>query len=237
MNTPTFASLNDTLSKRYPTTTFTFLTCDVSSWESISSCFSQTYSTVGHIDIVIANAGISKESRLIDDDVNAEPSKPLVPSIDVNLVGCIYTVKLGIHYLRRNTPSLDSAGRGTIIATASNAGIYAFPVAPIYAATKAGVINLVRSLAPTLSSHHIQISALAPAVLATNIAPDPKLFEGMILTPMSTMGRAVDVLCEEGRTGTVVEVHGERVSVRDVYGWVDEDSRRNVEEFTRLGYA
>ena len=55
--------------------------------------------------------------------------------------------------------------RGSIIVTASNAGLYPFPVAPLYAAAKAGLINLVRSLAPVLAKSSIQINALAPAVL------------------------------------------------------------------------
>lgn len=54
-------------------------------------------------------------------------------------------------------------GGGSIICTASNAGLYPFPVAPLYAVSKAGVINLVRSLAKPLRELDIQINALAPA--------------------------------------------------------------------------
>ena len=250
MTTSSFPALQSSLETTYPNTKFSFLTCDVSSWDSISSCFSQVYSQTGRIDIVMANAGISKEGKLIDDDPSAAPSKPDLKTIDVNLTGCIYTIKLAIHYMRRNAlPSDPSATtnattttppcRGQIIATASNAGVYAFPVAPVYASTKAGVINLVRSLAPTLARPELSITlnALAPAVLETNIAPDKALFKSMILTPMSTLCKGVGVLLEPGRTGDCAEIHGDKVSVREVYGWVDEDSRRNVEEFTRLGYA
>lgn len=55
--------------------------------------------------------------------------------------------------------------RGSIICTASNAGIYPFPVGPLYAASKAGVIGFVRSMAPVIAKNKIQINALAPAVL------------------------------------------------------------------------
>lgn len=55
--------------------------------------------------------------------------------------------------------------RGSIICTASNAGIYPFPVGPLYAASKAGVIAFVRSMAPVIARNKIQINALAPAVL------------------------------------------------------------------------
>lgn len=74
---------------------------------------------------------------------------------------------LAIHYISKNTP-LSKYGvesKGSIICTASNAGLYAFPMAPIYAATKYGVIGLVRALAAGLVKESIQINALAPAVI------------------------------------------------------------------------
>lgn len=60
--------------------------------------------------------------------------------------------------------------KGCIICTASNAGLYPFPVAPIYAASKCGVVGLVRSLARSLEREAIQINALAPAVLGMQIS-------------------------------------------------------------------
>lgn len=72
-------------------------------------------------------------------------------------------VKLAIHYMSKN--QLTGPSRGSIICTASNAGLYPFPVSPLYAAAKAGVIGLVRSTAPVLERHKIQINGLAPAVL------------------------------------------------------------------------
>jgi NAD(P)-dependent dehydrogenase (short-subunit alcohol dehydrogenase family) len=49
--------------------------------------------------------------------------------------------------------------------TASNAGLYSFPMAPLYAATKHGVVGLVRSLSRTLATKQIRINGLAPAVI------------------------------------------------------------------------
>lgn len=78
-------------------------------------------------------------------------------------------VHLGIHYISKNAPADAGDGKplskGSIICTASNAGLYAFPMAPVYSATKHGVIGLVRSLAPKLEREQIQINALAPAVI------------------------------------------------------------------------
>ncbi len=62
-------------------------------------------------------------------------------------------------------PVDESPSRGLIICTASNAGLYPFPLAPLYATSKFGVIGLVRSTARVIEKSKIQINALAPAVL------------------------------------------------------------------------
>lgn len=60
---------------------------------------------------------------------------------------------------------LSGSSKGLIVCTASNAGLYPFPIAPIYSATKHGVVGLVRSLARPLEAESIRINALAPAVI------------------------------------------------------------------------
>lgn len=135
-------------------------------------------------------------------------------------------------------PASTGSSRGTIICTASNAGLYPFPVAPVYSATKAGVIGLVRSLALPYAKHNIQINALAPAVLETNIAPTRDLFSNMVLTPFTTITRGVQQFIDDpSMTGQVAEIHGESVTIRPHLEIVDEDSGRNLEEFWRFGRA
>jgi len=125
-----------------------------------------------------------------------------------------------------------SASKGSIICTASNAGIYAFPIAPLYAASKHAVVGLARSLARPLEKENIQINALAPAVLETNIAPSKDLFKPMIVTPMSTAQAAVDKLVSDtSLTGQIAEVHGSNVTLREPTPYVDEDSKKNLETF------
>ena len=80
---------------------------------------------------------------------------------------CFVAVKLAAHYLAKNVPDAETGSRGAIVCTASNAGLYPFPVGPLYAASKGGVIALVRSLARPLARQNIQINALAPAVIGT----------------------------------------------------------------------
>ncbi|RHZ44197.1 putative short chain dehydrogenase/reductase [Aspergillus thermomutatus] len=230
------------LRTEYPSASLTFEQCDVSAWESQAAAFDKAYAEQGHIDIVFANAGITQKGDLLANIHDAKPSKPELRTLDVNLIGVIYTVKLAAHYMAKNaargSESSPNLSKGSIICTASNAGIYAFPIAPLYAATKSGVIGLVRSLARSLEQEQIQINALAPAVIETNIAPDSALFRSMILTPMSTATRAVaQLLGDSSLTGRVAELHGEYVTFAEPPRYVDEDTGTNIEMFWKLGYA
>lgn len=78
----------------------------------------------GKINHVFANAGIAPTISLLEDDVdsNGDLLPPSLRTINVNLVGCMYTVKLGIHYIRQNP-----AG-GSIVITASGSSFTRFPV-------------------------------------------------------------------------------------------------------------
>lgn len=234
------ADLLSTLARTHPAASFSYHQCDIASWDSVAGAFREVYREKGRIDTVMANAGISREESLIPSTIptaGTEPTKPELRTMDVNFTGTLYTVKLAIHYLLLNERD-GGKSRGSITVTASNAGIYAFPVAPLYGACKAGLVNLVRSMGPGLVQHGIRINGLAPAVLETNIAPSKDLFKGMIMTPMATLTKAVAMFEDEAeRTGQVAEVHGNSVTVREVPGFVDKDSEANLMHFASLGYA
>ncbi|KIH90253.1 short chain dehydrogenase/reductase [Sporothrix brasiliensis 5110] len=237
-------------------TQVSFLECDVASWVSQAAAFRHVYDACGgRIDVVMANAGISEngESPLVaeamkdeDEDEPGEPSEPSMRTLNVNLVGTIFrnngAIKLATHYMKKNTPAVYgkrwAASRGRIICTASNAGLYPFPVAPIYAASKNGVIGLVRSLAQPLERAAIEIFGLAPAVLETNIAPNKDLFKAMKMTPMTTLTKGVnEILTGSELSGGVAEIHGENVTFRAAPEFVDADSEANINNFWNLGYA
>lgn len=73
--------------------------------------------------------------------------------------------------MKQNTPDEASSLNGSIICTASNAGLYPFPIAPLYSATKHAVVGLVRSLGRPLQEQNIQINALAPNVIRKSYLP------------------------------------------------------------------
>jgi len=238
VNTEAGTKIVGKLSTEYPNATVTFRKCDVSSWEDQAAAFKEVYEKRGTIDIVMANAGISEQGSTTAIDLREEePTEPRLGAIKVNLIGVVYTVKLASHYMNKK-PDTTGRSRGLIICTASNAGLYAFPVAPLYAASKYGVIGLVRSLGRPLQRRGIQINGLAPAVIETNIAPSKDLFKGMVITPMETLIQGVShFVADASLSGEVAEIHGSKVTLRPPHDYVDEDSARNLDVFANLGYA
>ncbi|KAJ5887743.1 hypothetical protein N7495_007784 [Penicillium taxi] len=225
------------LSTEFPAASISFEQCDVSSWESQAAVFKKVYTERGRIDVVFANAGISERGNLLPEEDVDEPSKPDLATLNVNFIGVIYSVRLSIFYMSKNAGS-GSTSNGLIVCTASNAGLYPFPVAPMYGATKAGVVNLVRSLEQHLAPKKIRINALAPSVIETNIAASADLFKAMILTPMSTAINSVAQFIEdESLSGKIAELHGEHVTFAEPPDFVDEDTRKNLQSFWNLGHA
>ncbi|KAL1972599.1 hypothetical protein VTN31DRAFT_7013 [Thermomyces dupontii] len=232
INSATGAPVVANLQQEFPHASFSFHQVDISLWKSISAAFAQVYSQHGRIDHVFANAGITEIGWLIDKEEQI-PSEPELKTLNVNLVGTVYTIKLAIHYLLKN-PAEPS--RGGITCTASNAGIYPLHIAPLYSAAKHGVIGLVRSLSRPLEKEKIRINALAPAVVESNISSSKELFKHMIITPMSTVTKAAQNFVEDpGLTGKVAELHEGNITFRDPPPFVDENSEKNIEMFWKLG--
>lgn len=85
---PDGASIVEGLKSEYPGASFSFTKCDVSNWNEMAATFKAIYQSQGHIDVVMANAGISREGSLIVDE--DEPSQPGLKTLEVNLIGAIY---------------------------------------------------------------------------------------------------------------------------------------------------
>ncbi|KAH7367042.1 hypothetical protein B0T11DRAFT_336475 [Plectosphaerella cucumerina] len=241
VNSTTGPAIVAEVASEFPQASLSFKWCDVSSWEAQSIIFEHVYREHGgRIDVVMANAGISEHSAGALDCVPRELAlKPSMRMANINLDGAIYTVSLAVHYMQKNEISsrLPST-RGSIICTASSAAIYPFPVSPLYAASKAGLVGFVRSMAVRLLDSKIQINSLAPVVIETNITPDKALFKQMIVTPASTLTRAVAKFMENpGLTGQLAEIHGDSVTLRPDAEYVDVDTEKNLRMFWELGHA
>ncbi|KAF2629163.1 NAD(P)-binding protein [Macroventuria anomochaeta] len=142
-----------------------FSKVDVTDWREQLELFKAAEKKYGKIDHVFANAGIAPTISLLEEDVDSSGDllPPNLKTINVNLLGCLYTVKLGIHHIRRNPSG------GSIVITASGSSFTRFP-ATDYTTTKHAVLGLMRSLTGHLYPQlPIRINAIAPSWTETGI--------------------------------------------------------------------
>jgi NAD(P)-dependent dehydrogenase (short-subunit alcohol dehydrogenase family) len=112
----------------------------------------------GGLDIVFANAGIAGGLSSIFEQ-SAEDWQEI---LRVNLIGPFLAIKYA-------APAIKERGGGSIICTASVAGIRAGAGGPAYSASKAGVINLVRIAATQLAGANIRVNAICPGLIETGM--------------------------------------------------------------------
>lgn len=105
------------LNEKYGEGRTSFVKVDIRDWDQQKKMFESARSKFGSVDVVIANAGISRssgDSLWNLDPVDGEPTKPNLNIIDVNLRGSFYTWKLAVHYFRQQ-PEAEARDRCFII--------------------------------------------------------------------------------------------------------------------------
>jgi meso-butanediol dehydrogenase/(S,S)-butanediol dehydrogenase/diacetyl reductase len=129
---------------------------DVSNLKQVQSAFSEAVRLMGGVDVLINNAGISIRHNFLE--ITPEEWDK---TIAVNLTGVFYVAQTAARHMWER-------GSGVILQTASTNGVMGYPFYADYNATKAGVIELTKSMA----------LELAPKVRVCAVAP------GYVLTPM-----------------------------------------------------
>lgn len=131
--------------------------CDVSSLDDNLAAVAVALETFGSLDVAVLNAGVSAGCSLGDDFDLARYRR----LIGANLDGPV----LGLHAV---WPAMRERG-GDVVITASMAALAAVPADPLYAASKAAVTALVRSVAPAWSSAGVRVNAVCPSFTDTAI--------------------------------------------------------------------
>ena len=136
------------------------LVADVSDEAQMRDAVGTLTSATGHLDIVVANAGINGTWAPIDDLKPEEWDRTMA----VNLRGTYLTLHLTV-------PHLKSAGGGAIVIVSSINGTRTFttPGATAYSATKAGQLAMMQQLALELGKHQIRVNAVCPGAIETDI--------------------------------------------------------------------
>jgi NAD(P)-dependent dehydrogenase (short-subunit alcohol dehydrogenase family) len=171
----------------------TFLRCDVSDYDQVVATTDAAEQVHGGLDLVFLNAGISTGCGL-DGDFDLAAYRR---AMGINLDGVVFGVHAALPALRRR-------GGGSIVCTASMAGLTAVPFDPAYGANKHAVVGLVRGLGPTLAPQNITINAFCPGFAETKIIANIKdmlLESGVPIIPVETAGAAVLQAFDSGETG------------------------------------
>lgn len=144
---------------------------DVRDFAALKAALDAGVEHFGRLDIVCANAGIAAMAfRELTDD---EDLQMWTDVLDVNLVGSFHTAKAAI-------PHLIAGGRGgSIVFTSSTAGLKGFGGLQGgglgYAASKHGIVGLMRTLSNALAPHSIRVNTVHPTAVNTMMAVNPAM--------------------------------------------------------------
>jgi len=138
---------------------------DVRDDAEIRSAIDEVVDESGGIDIVFANAGLSRGSSFASNEGFLEnfPEEAWDEVIDIDLSGAFFTVQAGAVHMKQQ-------GSGSIIVTASTAGMRSDPYCSYaYVAAKAGLINASRQAAFELAPFGVRVNVISPGPFKTNI--------------------------------------------------------------------
>ncbi|WAM33086.1 3-oxoacyl-[acyl-carrier-protein] reductase [Caldicellulosiruptor morganii] len=158
--------------------------CDVSSSEEVNAMFSQIESEFGKLDILVNNAGITKDGLILRMD-----EEQFDRVIAINLKGAFLCAKAAAKLMVKQR-------EGNIINISSVVGITGNAGQANYAASKAGIIGLTKSLAKELASRNIRVNAIAPGFIKTDMTDvlSEKVKEAMLSSiPLGRFGEADEV--------------------------------------------
>lgn len=162
--------------------------CDVRRMSEIAALVSIGSRSFSHPDIVFANAGI--EGSLCAPWEYAE--EEFMRVLDVNVVGIWRTMKAVL-------PAMVERGTGSIVATASAAGLVGAAGLCGYVASKHGVVGLVRSVAGSVARSGVRVNALCPGMVGTALldrltAVEPRIHDALLTqTPMGRLATLQEI--------------------------------------------
>ncbi len=155
----------------------TAVECDVTSVESVDAAFTEVEDTLGSVTVLVSNAGITKDGlmlRMGEDDFSSV--------LDSNLTG-------GFRVAKRAIKAMMKARKGRIIFISSIVGIGGQAGQANYAASKAGLHGLARSLAKEFASRNITVNVVAPGPIATDMTAALTEAQLSAMTDMVPLGR------------------------------------------------
>jgi 3-oxoacyl-[acyl-carrier protein] reductase len=197
--------------------------CDVSRSTDVKRAVERTVTEFGKVEILVNNAGIGYATGSVDD-----PTHTLIENLTEEEWDRVLNVNLKSVFLfsRAVTPLMKRQMWGKIVSISSVAGITGHGIdggsGPAYGVSKAGIINLTKTLARQLGPYNVNVNCVAPgSVPETAFTMTKEEVAGeLALLPLKRMGRTLDIaeavafLCSEAAewiTGQTLSVNGGEV--------------------------
>ncbi|MFT4414867.1 3-oxoacyl-ACP reductase FabG [Fredinandcohnia humi] len=161
-----------------------FYKVDVADRESVEQMVAAVVERFGKIDILINNAGITRDGMLTK--LSLEDFQKV---IDVNLTGVFNCTQAAV-------PHMIAGGKGKIVNTSSVSGVYGNVGQTNYAATKAAVVGMTKTWAKELGRKGINVNAVAPGFIETNMVatvPEKVIEQLRQMIPLQKLGKPSDI--------------------------------------------
>jgi 3-oxoacyl-[acyl-carrier protein] reductase len=184
------------------------LDLDISSQEAVKAGFAKVIGEKGRVDILVNNAGITRDGLAVR---MKQADWDLV--LRINLSGAFFASQQAL-------PGMMKARWGRIVNIASVVGQAGSPGQANYAASKAGLIGITKTLAQEVGSRNITVNAVAPGYIQTDMTaglPEELKQKMLASVPLARMGNPSDIanavkflVSEEASyiTGHVLAVNG-----------------------------
>jgi NAD(P)-dependent dehydrogenase (short-subunit alcohol dehydrogenase family) len=140
-----------------------FVEGDVSNEDDVQAALKRAVATFGRVDVLVNNAAILIRHERLEEWTVAEFSR----IIAINLTSVFITT-------RTVAPAMARTGGGVIVNISSMGALWPVVLSPAYAAAKAGILGLTRSIAAMLETYKVRVNSVLPGLVATPMTADSR---------------------------------------------------------------
>lgn len=152
------------LSSLYPTVAIHVHQCDAADESAVAAVISDAMASYGRVDIYFANAGVVGQPKVFTDISSEE----FMSTLRTNTLGVFLAVKHAAAAMRKTSDEKKFPG-GSIICTASVAGLRSNAGSTDYSASKAAVVSIAQTCAFQLAGTGIRVNAICPGLIETGM--------------------------------------------------------------------